>query len=167
MIIYKNANNELLSNIPEIIKYLEERVVATEEPFRYIPELIEYLEIINDPNKDILTIPPHLFYGDILSAFDKKASFFYKLLNGEYRSNNELITRVFSFFENMANSNDFDVQCLLQTAVLEYLWSHAEILEAAECYMGPKTKLINDTISEYFTRPKLSSRNRSKRMSEK
>ena len=52
----------------------------------------------------------------------------------------DLLTRLFCFFEDMANSRDPDVKDLLRIAILETLVYRRESLRRAWKYMGTKTK---------------------------
>ena len=52
----------------------------------------------------------------------------------------DLLTRLFCFFEGMANSRDPDVKDLLRIAILETLVYRRESLRRAWKYMGTKTK---------------------------
>ena len=51
-----------------------------------------------------------------------------------------LLTRLFLFFENMANSSDINVRNLLGIAILEPLVYRGDMLRRAWKYMGPKMK---------------------------
>lgn len=51
-----------------------------------------------------------------------------------------LLTRLFLFFEDMANSADSNVSDLMRIAILENLVYKRESLRRAWKYMGPKTK---------------------------
>ncbi len=51
-----------------------------------------------------------------------------------------LLTRLFLFFEDMANSPDSNVSDLMRIAILENLVYRRENLRQAWKYMGPKTR---------------------------
>jgi len=91
-------------------------------------------------------IPQHCFLGDILNSYVTE------LLRKN--NNKQQIEKVFEFYEEMANSNDWYVKNLLQVTLLEYLWDEKIIFERAVEYMLPETKKINALIVEYLREPK-------------
>jgi hypothetical protein len=62
----------------------------------------------------------------------------FELLEGH--SNEDLLIRLFLFFEDMASSPDKNVRDLLQIAILENIVPKRENVQQAWKYMQPKTK---------------------------
>ena len=64
-----------------------------------------------------------------------------------------MLNKIFSFYEEMAQSQDPDVTNLLQVTLLEYLWDEKTVLNTAKQYMLPKTALLNESIRKYLYEP--------------
>lgn len=61
------------------------------------------------------------------------------------------LEKAFSFFEEMANSQDDNIQGLLQFTVLENLTTESKkIYKAAQKYIGPKTKEFVNQVATYM-----------------
>ena len=88
---------------------------------------------------------PHVLYGNV---FNRTVS---ELL--EKDNDKALIRRIFDFYEEMAQSQDIEINNLLQVTLLEYLWDEKKIYERACAYMLPATKRINDCIKVYLDEP--------------
>lgn len=88
--------------------------------------------------------PPHCLYE---SAFNH-SGFMRDLLFEEI--NITLINKVFDFFEDMANCDDYEVRCLLKVTLLEYLWGDFDLLNRAHKYMHTKTRELCDELQVYF-----------------
>lgn len=69
-------------------------------------------------------------------------------------NNDALIKRIFTFYEDMAISNDEYVRNVLQVTLLEYLGDDKQILETALRYMGTNTKKLSDDIERHLGRKK-------------
>lgn len=54
----------------------------------------------------------------------------------------ETLRRIFTFYEEMANSQDIEVVNLLQVSELEFLIGKPDLLSRAWTYMGDKTKAL-------------------------
>jgi len=54
----------------------------------------------------------------------------------------EMLRRIFGFFEDMAGSEDVEVVNLLQVSELEFLVGKPDLLSRAWKYMGEKTKAL-------------------------
>jgi len=117
---YKNINTYLYDKFPEF----REKISQIEE-FWYPDE-----------------IPSHVLYGDVLNKF------LFDLL--KENKNTELIKRVFSFYEDLANCPDTRVQNLLQITLLEYLWDDFAVLSQAHKYMNFKTRELSNELQIYF-----------------
>ena len=116
---------QLLCNIPEIkTKYQEEMAWWGNEEF---PGL-------------------HNILGDVMN------SFVVNLLKSS--GNEELKSRIFSFYEDMAISSDYHIRNVLEVTLLEYLGDDKEILNTAYNYMGIYTKRLSDGIERYLGRKK-------------
>ncbi len=91
-------------------------------------------------------IPPqHCFYGAVLNNYVSML-----LLKHQ---DQQMIKRIFEFYEELANSNDMEVKNLLQVTLLEYLWDDPIIYNNAIKHMLTETKNINDQIGEYLRKP--------------
>ena len=89
--------------------------------------------------------PQHCFYGAILNKF---------VVNLLIENQNVvMISKVFDFYEELAQSNDEEVTNLLQVTLLEYLWDDKIVFERACQYMRPKTRQINNLIGDYLKVP--------------
>lgn len=106
------------------------------------PELTDKIETEIDWWKG-KKIPTYPLYEGVLNG----SRFLVDLLTHE--SNLELIGRVFDFFEEMAESDDFEVKNLLQVGILEYLWG-TTLLDVAHKYMRPQTRKLSDELQIYF-----------------
>lgn len=72
-----------------------------------------------------------------------------------------LVTRLFAFFENMANSSDLSVsRDLLGIAILAPLVYRPEVLQLAWKYMGPKTRELAILEADSQGRQKICQRTR-------
>ena len=91
--------------------------------------------------------PQHCFYAAALNKFVANL-----LLDNQKEA---MISRIFDFYEEMAQSDDAEVTNLLQVTLLEYLWDDKLVFERACQYMRPKTRQINDLIGAYLKIPVL------------
>ena len=74
--------------------------------------------------------------------------FIYRLLGNE---DDARLRKAFSFFEDMAKSEDDSVQNLLQVTILENLTTESEeIYKAAQKYIGPETKTFVNQVATYM-----------------
>lgn len=74
--------------------------------------------------------------------------FIYRLLGNE---DDARLRKAFSFFEDMAKSEDYRVQNLLQVTILENLTTESEeIYKAAQKYIGPETKKFVNQVATYM-----------------
>jgi len=88
---------------------------------------------------------PHVLYGNVLNHYVTE------LLRANKDS--KMILRIFDFYEEMAQSEDEEVNNLLQVTLLEYLWDEKEIYRKALDYMLPATRRVNACIKEYLNEP--------------
>ena len=85
----------------------------------------------------------HIIYGDVLNPF------LITLLESGKRE--ELLKRIFTFLEVLANHDDVRVREVVAATVCERLGGHKEeLLEKARAYMGPKTLQIVAKLEEYW-----------------
>lgn len=74
--------------------------------------------------------------------------FIYRLLENK---DDARLRKAFSFFEDMAKSEDDRVQDLLQFTILENLTTESkEIYKAAQKYIGPETKTFVNQVATYM-----------------
>jgi hypothetical protein len=111
---FDNVGDRLISAVPEIrSRYNEEfATYGDERPGQY------------------------LVFGLALNPF------LFPLLSASERENEEVLRRVFSFFEEMAQSSDIQVVNLLWVEELEPLVTNRDLLARAWTYMGERTKLL-------------------------
>lgn len=85
---------------------------------------------------------PHNIYGDVLNPY----------LLGLLRKDNQnkKLKKVFSFIEELANSNSKKVQEVVAVTVLERLSTEPDLLKKAEKYMGPKTMQFLGELKEFW-----------------
>lgn len=88
---------------------------------------------------------PHVLYGNILNPNVKKIL--------EHEEDQAALKQIFSFYEELAISEDEEVRNLLQVTLLEALWDERTTYKKACKYMQPMTKLINLLIYDYFNEP--------------
>jgi len=94
---------------------------------------------------EIYSPGPHIVYGETIVPYVKN------LLRDE--KNPVELHQVFSFFEDIAQSEDEETRNLLQVTILESLWDEKEIYEKSQNYMFPATKQINNLIGTYLRIP--------------
>lgn len=123
---YHQLNDILLQNFPSLSNHIKE----------------EYLFYGS------LEPGPHTLYSSVLNPFVKE------LLTSSKRRDAE-IRKVFAFYEELALSEDSDVQDLLQVTLLEALWENRHLYNSACEHMLPKTREINERICEYLDIPKV------------
>lgn len=63
------------------------------------------------------------------------------------------LKQIFAFLEEMASSDDVDVQDLLQVTVLEYLRSWFQLQSRAQQLMGPNTLRLFNVVKQYLDEP--------------
>lgn len=63
------------------------------------------------------------------------------------------LNQIFTFLEEMASSDDVDVQNLLQVTVLEYLGSWFQLQSKALQLMGPNTLKLFNVVKQYLAEP--------------
>ncbi len=90
---------------------------------------------------------PSCLYSDVINP-----------ILSDYFNNNsfiqeELVERIFDFFEYLAVNGDEEVRNMLQVSLLENLWDTKSIYENSLSFMKPKTRLINDRIISYLSKP--------------
>ena len=88
---------------------------------------------------------PYILYGQVLNPYVKEL-----LLNG---TDTKSIEDIFAFYEELAISEDEEVNNLLQVELLEALWSPKELFEKARAHMLPETRKFSDAIGAYFLPP--------------
>ena len=108
-----------------------------------IPELADtarpvLLEWENNP-------PPYVFWETVLNPFVRDLLY----LN----LNKQLILKVFNMYEDMAKSNDEDVNDLLIVSLLEYLWDDLQLYNISQQYMHKNTKELFDSLALYMRKP--------------
>ena len=108
------------------------------------PEEKEYFStceknsVIGDEGDEI----PHMSFGIFVMPF------IYRLLENE---DDARLRKAFSFFEDMAKSEDYRVQNLLQVTILENLTTESEeIYKSAQKYIGPETKTFVNKVATYM-----------------
>lgn len=99
-----------------------------------LPELREPIKDAFAPDYDLETERPggYLIFEDVVFGFVLDV-----LSKGQ---NQNVLTRLFNFFEDMALSEDPNVTDLLRIAILESLVGNQENYKRAWPYMGLKTK---------------------------
>ena len=107
-----------------------------------IPELTDHIKKETDYWKG-KEVPTYCLYEGAING----SGFMVDLLT--QKPNPELLSRVFGFFEEMANCEDFEVRNLLKVGILEYLWGE-KLVEVANKYMHPQTKKLCDELHVYF-----------------
>ena len=65
-----------------------------------------------------------------------------------------LVLRIFEFYEELAASDDPEVQNLLQVSLLEPLYDKKQTYSGALLFMGDKTRAVYDNCAEYLNIPK-------------
>jgi hypothetical protein len=90
---------------------------------------------------------PHCLFADVLNP---------KVINlieqDDYKDNN-LLLRIFLFYEELAMYGDDDSQNLLQLSLLECLWDRKITFNRAIELMGSYTKIIFQEIGKYLNKP--------------
>lgn len=107
-----------------------------------IPELKEaYKEEVNwwDGQKPT----PHNFFGD------RVVPFLIEVLNGE---KDEIITKLFAFFDEMASAQDTKIQEVLAFSVLEKLGDDRKLLEKAYPFMSCDVKKMSRETDVFWRR---------------
>lgn len=99
--------------------------------------------IKNMENADL----PHCLFGDFFNPLLTKT-----LKSSDY-SENILVTKIFDFYEQLAEYGDDDVKNLLQVTLLEYLWDDYTVYTRANELMGKCAKSINKEIEKYLNFP--------------
>lgn len=87
---------------------------------------------------------PYVIYGECFASYIRKMI---------TENNTKELTHIFTFLEEMAESEDEDVRDLLQVAILETFWEDKYVFSLVKKYMHPHTKRIFDSIEEYLFRP--------------
>src|SRR5438045_2514084 len=125
-LVYGRIREALISAFPELWEHIESTFGSYYDPEEETPEAYPIFE-------------------DVI----KKVVF--ELL--ESHQNEALLTRLFSFFEAMADSKDNDVLDLLGIAILEPLVYRRESLHRAWRYLGSRTRELAK--SEAFSQGRL------------
>lgn len=73
-----------------------------------------------------------------------------KSLLEEPEAHHGLLQRIFTFFEQMANSEDTEVQDFLICGTLESLDDTPKMLETACKYMGPRTTVLWHRVEDFW-----------------
>lgn len=107
----------------------------------------ELKDEINSENDYLGCNLPHSLYGNILNPL------IIKLLNEDYYNKNDLLYRIFNFYEDLAEYGDEETRNLLQVTLLEYLWDDYVTYNRSIAMMGEKTKIINKEIGQYIRIP--------------
>jgi hypothetical protein len=117
---YSEVVAHLLEALPEIRRYYEKRSV----------------ELYANGNA-------HVVYGSILVEYISA------LANDlfDHDKSNEILIKAFDFIERLASSTDFEVQCLIETSVLEALLGEKGGLDRFAEYMGSETKRLAQGIA--------------------
>ena len=89
--------------------------------------------------------PQHCFFGAVLNEY--LSTLLYE------NTDQQMISRIFAFYEEMALSDDIEIRNMLQVTLLEYLWDDFVVFTNAMVYMLPETKRINEMIGEYLKKP--------------
>lgn len=71
----------------------------------------------------------------------------------ELKNAEPLILRIFEFYEELAVSNDEEVQNLLQVSLLEPLYDNKRSYAGALLFMGDKTRVLFESCAEYLSIP--------------
>ena len=108
---------------------------ACEYLLQEFPELSDHADLDMDL--------PYITYAIVFVPFIRECF---------HRSQPDTIKRIFSFLEEMANSEQ-PVQNLLQAGILEAFWEDPQLYADACAEMLEKTKSINDSISSYLEHP--------------
>ena len=90
---------------------------------------------------------PSCLYSDVINPV------LFDYFNNNNSANEELIKRIFDFFEYLAVNGDEEVRNMLQVSLLENLWDTKCSYENSLSFMKPKTRLINDKIISYLSKP--------------
>ena len=113
--------------------------------------LDRFPELADDINKETNywkgeIVPSHILFA---YAFNH-SGFMASLLLAE--SDEMLVKRVFSFFEEMATCADVEVRNLLKVTLLEYLWGDFDLLKRARKLMHTYTRKLCDELQVFFGR---------------
>lgn len=84
---------------------------------------------------------PHVFFEHYFVPYIKKNIF---------EHNEKEIKNIFDYLEKMVESDDFEVNCLLQVSVLEALISDNTVRNELKKYMGFETEKIYNEILKYL-----------------
>ena len=109
-----------------------------------LPELKEKIFIENEYLGQNL---PHSLYGNVLNPI------VVALIKEDGYENNDLLKKIFEFYEQMAKYGDEEVRNLLQVTLLEYLWDDYVVYTRSMKLMGKNTLKINKEISNYLYVP--------------
>ena len=103
----------------------------------------DYWQItVDDPTEDDDPLV-HVFFGYINDSVLELISSW---------KNKELINRLFSFYEIMANSEDEDVVGVLYATILERLGDDKKILKRARSLMGEKSLALSHEVEKFWGR---------------
>ena len=120
--------------------------ITTDTLGEALVEAVPELRAEYDENKSFYSeeaFKDHLVYGMALNP---------SLMEWlELEDNPELLTRVFSFIEELASSDDRKVRNVVTVTVCERIDSNEKALQVAHKYMGPNTRKLADEIAEYWS----------------
>ena len=128
----------------EMVDMLYEKFPELREEY---PDEIEYYKELykecGDKNTGAYSHFENIFWGYIKSALENEPE------------DRNLLKRIFSFFEEMAISDDGGVSNLLQVALLENIWSMSyPTYKRAIKLMLPMTRKLSQEHSSYLAEPK-------------
>ena len=89
---------------------------------------------------------PYIYFGDVLNPLLVK-----KLTDEE---NKEELWGIFNFLEEMATSNNQEIETALTDAILEVLGDDKKVLEKARALMGKETLKFSHQIERFWGREK-------------
>ncbi|CVK21606.1 MULTISPECIES: DUF7674 family protein [Sporomusa] len=87
---------------------------------------------------------PHNFFGDVVTPY------LLNLLNKE--KNEEITTRIFRFFTDMASSEDVKIQEVLAQSVLERLGDEKVLLAKAYPFMSDNVRKLSREAEKFWGR---------------
>jgi len=132
MYIYEEMVDVLYSKFPELIE-------------KYSNEIEYYRELYREYGDNEAAAYSH--YENIFNGFIENA------LSNEPEGSS-LLKRIFTFFEEMANSEDGGVRNLLQVALLESIWSIGyPAYKRANTLMLPQTRNLSLELIRYLNEP--------------
>lgn len=113
--------------------------------------LLEYFPELNEDIKNEMNFLqeelPHCLYPDVLIPYLMR---FFRFSETKY---DNLVKKIFGFFEYLASNGDCETKNLLQVSLLEPLWDYKKSYAGALQHMDSETKKIFIGMSSYLNKP--------------